>query len=158
MPPAQPPFVSQQWEMPRRTPYNPALYNSGNSWMPPPPESAPALVAISPTVYAENAIVINNYIVINHNSADYRDLTSTLDKLVAALEGVNDFTADVRKQLITEIGAGQKLLEAPKVDPNWIKLYLTNAIKWIAEKATSVVVTELAKRAWELLCKLIGLS
>jgi hypothetical protein len=51
--------------------------------------------------------------------------------------------------------AGTALLQAPKVEPNAIQLYLINPLKWIAEKFAAVIVADLAKHALELLWKVL---
>ena len=78
--------------------------------------------------------------------------------MTVALGRVNDFTAEIRQQLAAEIKAGQALLSASKVDPNWIKIYLISTLGFISAHAASSIIEGLAQRALELILKITGLS
>jgi hypothetical protein len=113
-------------------------------------------IPINPTVYSAETVIIQNSITINVGDPDVRELKDTLGRLVTALEGINELSAEVRRQLSAEINAGKALLEAPKVERNAIQLYLLNPLRWIGEKVAAVIVTQLATRGLELLLKLLS--
>jgi len=117
---------------------------------------SPAAIPINQTVYSAETVIIQNSITINVGDPDVRELKNTLGRLVAAIEGCNELSAEVRNQLRAEITAGKALLEAPKVERNAIQLYLLNSLRWIGEKVAAVIVTQLATRGLELLLKLLG--
>jgi hypothetical protein len=59
--------------------------------------------------------------------------------------------------LTAEITAGRSLLASPKADARLIDLLLMRPLKWLAEKASSAIISKLALDALELLAKLTGL-
>ena len=75
-------------------------------------------ILINPTVYSIETVIIQNSITINGGDPDVRELKDTIRQLVSAIEGSNEASAEVRRQLRAEITAGNALLEAPKVEPN----------------------------------------
>jgi hypothetical protein len=121
-----------------------------------PGTASPATIPINQTVYSAETVTIQNSITFNFSNPDVRELNDTLRQLLTAIEGSNEASAEVRRQLSAEMTAGTALLQAPKVEPNAIQLYLINPLKWIAEKFAAVVVADLAKHALELLWKVLS--
>ena len=119
---------------------------------------SPEPVTIAPTLYPADrsgVVVVNNYITINFNSVEARQLNAKLDDILQALDQSNTVAGPARDQAKSEIEAGKSLLSAPKANRDWIKLLLINPLKWLAEKAGSAVLQKLAVDALFLLTKLM---
>lgn len=123
------------------------------------PDAVPASVPIFPTIYPDSAsgpVTVVNHITINVNSPDYHQLKAILTELLPLLKGSNVIAGETKDQLIAEIAAGQQILPAPKVDPNYVDMLLVRPLKFIAEKVASETISKLAAAALELLGKLTG--
>jgi len=59
-----------------------------------------------------------------------------------------------REQLVAELSAGRKLLEATKVRVAAVQATLQPALRWILEKAGGAVIGKMAGQLWEYLVHL----
>lgn len=100
------------------------------------------------------AVVVRNHAKINLHSAEYREFNTKVDDLLTLLRDSNDFSGEVRDQLIAEISAGKTLLSAPKVDPFLIEQFLTNPFRYIADKSVETATGALTVALLMLLGKL----
>jgi hypothetical protein len=120
----------------------------------------PATVPITLTHYPENpggTVVVHNHIVINIQTANFKQFTTQLDELIAELHRSNEFSVEVREKLLAEIKAGKEIISAPKPDKNYIELLLTKPLKYLADKAGSAIISKLAGGLLDLLGKITGL-
>jgi hypothetical protein len=114
-------------------------------------------ISIVPTVYPQepNGAITGgqNHVTINLNihGGDFRKFRGTIVDLHEALRGVNAIAPEVREQVIAETSAGTAILEAPKADRGLINLLLIRPLEWLLSTGVGGAVTELAKRALDLL-------
>lgn len=121
-------------------------------------ENLPPPILIVPTVYPENAagtVIVQNYITIDTQSTEFRELNAKLDELLDEWRKSNEISTQVRDQLRAEIAAGRELLTAPKTNRNMIDVLLLNPLKYIAKTFASAFIGELAKGALKLILELI---
>jgi hypothetical protein len=71
--------------------------------------------------------------------------------LIAAVEASNDFPSDpeFKEQVIAELSAGRKLLEAGKVRLSALGATIRPPLKWILEKAAGTIVGKIAAGIWD---------
>jgi hypothetical protein len=123
------------------------------------PVTSPAVAKapISETIYPEEPsgeVVVRNHITIDLHSAAYREFSTKVDDLLTLLRESNEFSGEVRDQLIAEISAGRTLLSAPKADPILIERFLTNPLRYIANKTAGTALAVLTMALMILLGKL----
>jgi hypothetical protein len=120
--------------------------------------TATAPIPIVPTVYPENpagTVIVQNYITIDTQSTEFRELNAKLDELLGEWRKSNEISAEVRDQLRAKITAGRELLTAPKTNRNLIDVLLLTPLKYIAKTFASAFIGELAKGALKLILGLI---
>ena len=93
---------------------------------------------------------------LGHNSPEQQQAIEKLDNLVAAVRETNEFPGDpeFKEQIVTELSAGRRLLEATKVRVSAVREALQPALRWIAEKAGGAVIGKLAGDLWQYLAHL----
>jgi hypothetical protein len=93
---------------------------------------------------------------LDHNSPEQKQALEKLDELVAAVKETNDFPGnpEEREQVIAELSAGRRLLEATKVRVSAVQAALQPALKWMLEKAGGAVIGKLAGDLWQYLAHL----
>src|SRR5262249_30251491 len=93
---------------------------------------------------------------LGHNSPPQKEALEKIDALVAAVKETNDFFGDPeeREQVVAELSAGRRLLEAAKVRVSAIRAALQPSLKWILEKAGGAVIGKLAGDLWQYLAHL----
>jgi hypothetical protein len=118
---------------------------------------AAAKAPISETIYPaepSGEVVVHNHITIDLHSAVYREFSTKVDDLLTLLRESNEFSGEVRDQLIAEISAGRTLLSAPKADPILIERFFTNPLRYIANKTAGTALAVLTMALMILLGKL----
>jgi hypothetical protein len=123
------------------------------------PVTGPAVAKapIAETIYPaepSGEVVVHNHITIDLQSAEYREFSTKVDDLLTLLRESNEFSGEVRDQLIAEISAGRTLLSAPKADPILIERFLTNPLRYIANKTVGTAMAVLTMALMILLGKL----
>lgn len=116
-----------------------------------------AKAPIAETIYPaepSGEVVVHNHITIDLQSAEYREFSTKVDDLLTVLRESNEFSGEVRDQLIAEISAGRTLLSAPKADPILIERFLTNPLRYIANKTVGTALAVLTMALMILLGKL----
>jgi hypothetical protein len=90
------------------------------------------------------------------NSPEQAQALEKIDELVEAVRASNDFpsTPEDKQQVIAELSAGRKLLEAAKVRIAAVRETLQPTLRWIIEKGAGAVIGKLATRLWDLLTSL----
>jgi hypothetical protein len=63
-------------------------------------------------------------------------------------------TPEDKEQLVAELAAGRKLLEATKIRVAAVQATLQPALRWILEKAGGAVIGKMAGQLWEYLVHL----
>jgi hypothetical protein len=93
---------------------------------------------------------------IGHNSPEQKQALEKIDELVEAVKRANDLpgTPEEREQIVAELSAGRKLLEATKIRVAAVQATLQPALRWILEKAGGAVIGKLAGQLWEYLVHL----
>ncbi|MCA1514564.1 hypothetical protein [Bradyrhizobium sp. NBAIM01] len=93
---------------------------------------------------------------LGHNSPEQQQALEKLDELVAAVKETNDFPGEPeeREQIVAELSAGRRLLEAARVRVAAVRETLGPALKWISEKAGGAVIGKLAADFWQYLSHL----
>jgi hypothetical protein len=100
------------------------------------------------------ALVSPHHITINQAQAEFGEFNAKVDDLLALLRESNQFSDEVRDQLIAEILAGRALLGAPKADPILVERFLTNPLKYIAKKSSQTPIGPLTVAMLVLLGRL----
>jgi hypothetical protein len=79
-----------------------------------------------------------------------------IDELVAAVEATNDFPGDpeFKEQVVAELSAGRRLLQATKVRVGAVRAALGPPLKWILEKAGGALIGKIAGDLWQYLSHL----
>jgi hypothetical protein len=97
-------------------------------------------------------------VTLDHNSNPYIQTTEGLDKLVEAVEQVNDYPdAEDKEQKLAELSAGRRLLRSAKVRYAAVVALLGPPLAWLAEKFAGGIVGQLAGTVWQALKSLINL-
>jgi hypothetical protein len=99
-------------------------------------------------------LVAPNHITVDQGRAEFSEFNTKVDDMLTVLRESNDFSGEVRDQLIAEILAGRTLLMAPKVDPILLERFLSSPLKYIAKKSSEVPIGALAVAMLMLLNKL----
>jgi hypothetical protein len=71
---------------------------------------------------------VQNYVTINISSDEGQQYLAVHEQILTELRRSNEITGELRDQLTSEPEAGRSLLHAPKVDRNWINLFLVNPL------------------------------
>jgi hypothetical protein len=103
-------------------------------------------------VFGEPAVPASDRIVsIGHNSPEQKQALEKIDQLVEAVKEANDLPGgpEEKEQLIAELSAGRKLLEASVVRVGALRATLQPALRWILEKAAGTIVGKIAIGVWE---------
>jgi hypothetical protein len=107
---------------------------------------------------ALNVPASDRIVTLDHNSEAYIQATEGLDKLVEALEQVNDYPdAEDKEEKLAELSAGRRLLRAVKVRYAAIAAVLGPPLVWLSEKFAGGLVGQLSGTVWQALKGLIGL-
>lgn len=95
-------------------------------------------------------------VTLGHNSQEQKEALAKLDDLIAEVRATNDFSGDPeeKEQLIAELSAGRRLLEAAKVRVSAARAALQPSLKWILEKAGGAVIGKIAGDLWQYLVHL----
>lgn len=116
-------------------------------------EKTPIVESIYPDE-PSGSLVAPNHITIDHGRAEFSEFNTKVDDLLPLLRESNEFSSDVRDQLIAEILAGRALLGAPKADPILLERFLANPLKYIAKKSSETPIGALTVTMLMLLGKL----
>lgn len=120
---------------------------------PPAVEKTPIVESIYPE-QPSGVLVALNHITIDQGRAEFSEFSTKVDDLLTLLRESNEFSGEVRDQLIAEILAGRALLGAPKVDPILLERFLANPLKYIAKKTSETPIGSLTVAMLMLLGKL----
>lgn len=95
-------------------------------------------------------------VTLGHNSPEQIEALQKVDELIAAVTRANDFpgTQDDKEQIVAELSAGRKLLEAAKVRVGAAREVLQPKLIWLVEKAGGAIVGNLAGKLLEYLMSL----
>jgi hypothetical protein len=116
-------------------------------------EKVPNLESIYPEE-PSGALVAPNHITTDQERAEFTEFSTKVDDLLTLLRETNEFSGEVRDQLIAEILAGRALVGAPKADPILLERFLTTPLKYIAKKSSETAIGELTATMLMLLGKL----
>jgi hypothetical protein len=116
-------------------------------------EKTPNVESIYPKE-PSGALVAPNRITIDQGQAEFGEFNTKVDDLLTLLRESNEFSGEVRDQLIAEILAGRALLGAPKADPILLEQFLANPLKYIAKKSSQTPIGTLTVAMLMLLGKL----
>ena len=118
----------------------------------------PGRVTIVPTPYPADPtapLVVSGYVRIDVQSAEFAELSATLDKVIHLLGQSNQIAGETRDQLVAEIQAGRRLLTAPKPDRTLIETLLINPLTYIAAAASGGIIGGYANDALHLLLRML---
>jgi len=76
-------------------------------------------------------------VTVNHNAPDYRATSDTLVQTIAAVKGDNEYAnedPEDREQRIAELEASQRLLQAERVDLDWVERLFLRTLRYLANK------------------------
>jgi hypothetical protein len=116
-------------------------------------EKTPNVESIYPKE-PSGALVAPNRITIDQGQVEFGEFNTKVDDLLTLLRESNEFSGEVRDQLIAEILAGKALLGAPKADPILLEQFLANPLKYIAKKSSQTPIGTLTVAMLMLLGKL----
>jgi len=93
---------------------------------------------------------------LGHNSPEQEAALEKIDEVIAALQGANDFPGDeeAKEQIIAELSAGRRILEASKVRVAALSTMLAPPLQWLMEKAAGSMIGKAASAAWDYLAGL----
>ncbi len=100
----------------------------------------------------------DRFVSIDHNSAQYKEVMEKYSELEKVIEQNNEIGAldpEHREQIIAELDASRRLLQAVRVRVDAFKSVSITGLKWLAEKFMGNVVGILASELMKLLAKLI---
>lgn len=102
-------------------------------------------------VYSNQIPASDRVVSLGHNSPEQSRALEKIDEIVAAVQESNDFPGDeeAKQQIIAELSAGRRLLEASRVRVAALASTLAPPLKWLIEKAASSVVGRIATAAFE---------
>ncbi|UWU82599.1 hypothetical protein N2605_23690 [Bradyrhizobium yuanmingense] len=102
-------------------------------------------------IYSEQIPASDRLVSIGHNSPERQEALDKIDEVIAAVREANDLPGDeqVKDQLIAELSAARRLLEAAKVRLLALKSTLAPPLKWLLEKAAGSFVGKAASSAWD---------
>lgn len=108
-------------------------------------------------VFGETIPASDRAVTLGHNSPEQVEALQKIDELVSAVEAKNDFPGDpeFKEQVIAELSAGRRLLEAARVRVTAVREALGPPIKWIIEKGGSAMISKMAGDLWQYLSKLL---
>jgi hypothetical protein len=108
------------------------------------------------SVFGEAIPASDRSVSLGHNSPEQRQAIEKIDRLVEAVTQANDLpgTPEDKEQILAELSAGRKLLEATKVRVAAVRATLQPALRWILEKGAAAAVGKMAGDLWEYLVHL----
>jgi hypothetical protein len=109
------------------------------------------LVISKPRIPASDRVVS-----LGHNSAEQVEVLAKVDALIEAVERANDLpgSAEDKEQVIAELSAGRRILEAAQVRIESLRAVLQKPVTWIMEKGAGAVVGKAAGALWDYLISL----
>lgn len=104
-------------------------------------------------IYGKQVPASDRVVSLGHNSGEALE---KVDQIIAAVQAANDLPGDEedREQLIAELSAARRILEASKIRLQTLKSTLGPPLKWLAEKAAGSVVGKIASSAWDFFVSL----
>jgi hypothetical protein len=107
-------------------------------------------------VFGETIPASDRTVSLGHNSPEQQHAIEKIDELVEAVKQANDLpgTPEEKEQLVAELSAGRKLLEASVVRLGALRATLQPALRWILEKAAGTIVSKLAGGVWDFFTSL----
>ena len=93
---------------------------------------------------------------LGHNSPEQMQALEKIDRLVEAVAQANDLpgSPEDKEQVLAELSAGRKLLEASKIRVAAVRETLQSALKWILEKGVAAAIGKMAGDLLEYLVHL----
>jgi hypothetical protein len=90
-------------------------------------------------------------VALGHNSPEQTGALEKIDELVDAVNQANDLpiTPEEREQLVAELSAGRRLLEASIVRLAALRATMQPALRWILERAAGTIVAKIAGGVWD---------
>ncbi len=118
-------------------------------------ESAKALIVsglqAAQRVFGEAIPASDRTVSLGHNSPERTQALEKIDELVEAVKQANDLpgTPEEKEQLVAELSAGRKLLEASTIRLAALRATVQPALRWILEKAAGTIVGKIAGGVWD---------
>jgi hypothetical protein len=102
-------------------------------------------------VFGKSIPAADRTVSLGHNSPEQMQALEKIDELVEAVKRANDLPAspEEKEQLVAELSAGRKLLEASIVRLEALQAVVRPALRWILEKAAGTIVSKIAGGVWE---------
>ena len=104
-------------------------------------------------VYKKDLPASDRVVTLGDNSPEQQQAIEKIDELIHAVEQSNDFPGDpeLKEQVVAELSAGRKLLEAAKVGVAAVRETLGPPLKWIMEKSAGAAIGIMARNVWDYL-------
>jgi hypothetical protein len=102
-------------------------------------------------VFGEPIPASDRTVSLGHNSPEQTQALGKIDELIDAVKQANDLpgTPEERGQLVAELSAGRRLLEASTVRLAALRETVRPALRWILEKAAGTIVGKIAGGVWD---------
>lgn len=102
-------------------------------------------------IFGQDIPASDRTVSLGHNSPEQVEAVAKIDELIAAIEKANDFPGDDldKQQIVAELSAGRRLLQATKLRIGALKETIAPALKFMMEKAAGSIVGKLANSAWD---------
>jgi hypothetical protein len=104
-------------------------------------------------VFGEPVPASDRTVTLGHNSLEQKQVLEKIDELLEAVQATNDFPSapEFKEQIVAELSAGRKLLEAARARVAAVRDALGPPLKWILEKAGGAVIGKIAGDLWQYL-------
>jgi hypothetical protein len=102
-------------------------------------------------VFGEPIPASDRTVSLGHNSPEQAQALEKIDELVVAVNQANDLpiTPEEKEQLVAELSAGRRLLEASTLRLAALRATVQPALHWILEKAAGTIVGKIASGVWD---------
>lgn len=102
-------------------------------------------------IYGKQVPAADRVVTLGHNSSEQAQALEKVDQVIKAVSTANDLnvTEDEKEQIIAELSAARRLLEASKIRLSALASNLKPALRWLAEKAGGTLVGKAANAAWD---------
>lgn len=116
----------------------------------------PEPLVIRPTIYRDDTVTVEDPVLIDVRSVEFRDSKEAIERLCSAIQESNQIAREVGDKMAAEFRAGLEYIAGPKPSRKVVDLLLVNPLYAAAAIFAGSVVAELAKLALKALFKLIS--
>jgi len=107
-------------------------------------------------IYGKSIPAADRIVSLGHNSREQKQGIEKVDAVIEAVTQANDLDieSDEKEQILAELSAARRLLEASKVRLSALAANLQPSLRWIIEKAAGSIVGKVASAAYDFFVSL----